>query len=304
MKRREFLGAVLSSAAMSGCRLPSLLGGRPQLRLGVISDIHVTTPESTDRFRRALAYFGDRGVDAVMVAGDLSDWGLRSGLQYVADAWRDVFPDDRGPDGRRVQKLFITGNHDHDGWWYGDMTLDMHIQGYSELDALSRAGMKECWESTFGEPYSEIRKREVNGFTFVSVEWRGREKTENDEETVAWLEAHASELAGPKPFFFFRHAPLIGTVSSSEGRPGSRLVTDALRKFPNCIALTGHTHWTLNDERSIWQEEFTAISIPSMSYTTLPKEYENGHASANGKCCFTNHSSRAGIFAVDTAERI
>ena len=284
MERREFLRTAFSAALLGGCRCPAWLRERPRLRLGVISDIHVTTPESTDRFRRALVYFRDRDVDAVMVAGDLSDWGLRSGFKYVADAWNDVYPGDRAPDGRRVQKLFITGNHDHDGWWYGDMTLDMHVQGYSEGDALARIGMKPCWEEAFGERYAEIRKREVNGFVFVSAEWRGREKPENDEETAKWLEEHAGELAGPKPFFFFRHAPLIGTVSSSEGRPGSRRLTDALRRFPNCIALTGHTHWTLNDERSIWQEEFTAISIPSLSYTSLPKGYENGQASADGTC--------------------
>ena len=284
MNRRDFVGAILSSALAGGCRLPPWQRERPRLRLGVISDIHVTTPESTDRFRRALACFRDSGVDAVMVAGDLSDWGLRSGLQYMADVWNDVFPGDRAPDGRPVRKLFVTGNHDFDGWWYGDMTLDMHVQGYSEREALSRAGMKPCWEEAFGEPYAEIRAREVNGFTFVSLEWQGSDRPTNDDAAVAWLEAHVSELAGPKPFFFFRHAPLAGTVSTSDGRPGTQRLTDALRKFPNCIAFTGHTHWTLNDERSIWQEEFTAISIPSMSYTSMPTGYENGSAPRNASC--------------------
>ena len=144
--RRGFLGGAAAFIGASGCRSLGLCGPKPELVFGVISDIHVTTPESTAAFRKALAYFRDRKVDAVVVAGDLSDWGLKSGLKYVADAWNSVFPGDRAPDGRKVEKLFCTGNHDYDGWWYGDMTLDMHVQGYFEDEALAKLGMKACWK--------------------------------------------------------------------------------------------------------------------------------------------------------------
>lgn len=282
MRRREFVGGLMALAGLTGCRAPWWYGEAPKLKLGVISDIHVTTPESTKEFRRALAYFRDRGADAVMVAGDLTDWGLKSGLKEVAAAWFDVFPDNRGANGEKVEKLFVTGNHDFDGWWYGDMTLDMHVQGYSEEEALPKLGMKKCWEEAFREPYEDIRKRTVKGYDFISSEWHVDGKENGDESVIKWLESHASELNGDKPFFIFRHSPYPGTVSSSVGRPGNMAITDALRKFSNCIALNGHTHWTLNDERSIWQEEFTAISIPSMSYTTIPKGYENGSDSRKG----------------------
>ena len=282
MRRREFIGGALSLGAFAGCRSWSLFGEAPKLKLGVISDIHVTTPESTAEFRRALAYFRGRGADAVLVAGDLSDWGLRSGFRYVADAWYDVFPDDRAPDGRKVEKLFVTGNHDFDGWNYGDMTLDMHVQGYSEDEALKKLGMGKCWEEAFHEPYAEIRKRTVKGFDFVSAEWSGYEKCENDQAIVDWFAAHAGEFADGKPFFFFRHAPFPNTVPCSDCESKTPVLTDALRKFPNCIAFSGHTHWTLNDERSIWQDEFTAMSIPSMSYTTIPKGYDNGSDTRKG----------------------
>ena len=86
LSRRGFLAAALASGAAGGCRSLGIFGPGPNLTFGVISDLHVTTPESTAAFRRALAYFRDRGVDAVVVTGDLSDWGLRSGLKYVADA--------------------------------------------------------------------------------------------------------------------------------------------------------------------------------------------------------------------------
>ena len=272
--RRDFLGGLAASLALGGCRSPWWYGERPALRFGVISDIHVTTPESTAEFRRALAYFRDRDVDAVLLAGDLSDWGLKSGLKYVADAWYDVFPDDRAPDGRKVEKLFVTGNHDYDGWWYGDMTLDMHVQGYCEDEATTRLGVQKCWEEAFREPFAEIRKRTVKGYTFVSSEWHVDGKEDGDESVAKWLAAHADELKGDMPFFYFRHSPIPATVACSPDKPSA--LTDALRKFPNAVSFNGHTHWTLNDERSIWQDEFTAISVPSMSYTTIPKGYDNG----------------------------
>ena len=83
--RRGFIAAALASGAAGGCRSLGIFGPEPDITFGVISDLHITTPESTATFRRALAYFRDRGVDAVVVSGDLSDWGLRSGFKYVAD---------------------------------------------------------------------------------------------------------------------------------------------------------------------------------------------------------------------------
>ena len=282
MNRREFVGGLAALAGLTGCRSPWWYGEAPKLKFGVISDIHVTTPESTEEFRRALAYFRDRGVDAVLVAGDLTDWGLKSGLKLVADTWYDVFPNDCGAHGEKVTKLFVTGNHDFDGWWYGDMTLDMHVQGYSEDEALSKLGMKACWEELFHEPYADIRKRTVKGYDFISSEWHVNGKENGDADMARWLDGHADELKGDKPFFVFRHSPYPNTVACSGGRPGGSVITDALRKFPNAVSFNGHTHWTLNDERAIWQEEFTAVSIPSMSYTTIPRDCENGSDSRKG----------------------
>ena len=38
-----------------------------------------------------------------------------------------------------------------------------------------------------------------------------------------------------------------------------------------------------HDMKKCWQGGFTALSVPSLSYTSLPKGYENGKAVRNGK---------------------
>lgn len=278
--RRGFLGALLASAAAGGCAGGGRwwFGQAPNLRFGVISDIHITTPESADRFRLALAHYRDLGADAVIVAGDLTDWGNLSSLEYMAEAWRDVFPDDRGADGGRVEKLFVTGNHDLDGWKYGDMTLDMHTQGYSEDEALSKLGIAECWRRTFGEPYDKMRIRTVKGYDFVSAQWSSGDNA----HIAGWLGENADRLKKTgRPFFFFRHCPVPGTEPRYAR---SDALTEAFRALPDAVVFTGHTHRSFFDERAIWQDGFTAVCVPSMSYTSIPKDYENGSGSRRGDC--------------------
>ena len=275
--RRGFLGGAMALMGVGGCRSLGIGGEKPNLVFGVISDVHVTTPESTEVFVRTLKYFRDRKVDAVMVAGDLTDWGLKSSYKYLADAWYSVFPNDRAPDGRKVEKLFCTGNHDYDGYWYGDMTLDMHVQGYSEDEALVKFGMKKCWEEAFNEPFAPVRRRTVKGYDFISAEWK-----EGKPWNVAadeWFAQNGKTLDPKKPFFFFTHYPLGGTTSCT--KPDAPTVK-ALKSMPNAVAFSGHCHWTLNDERSIWQGGYTAVAVPSLSYSSIPAGYENGGDSRKG----------------------
>ena len=283
IERRRFLKGVGACAAFGAPGIFTKSKERPDLTLGVISDTHIGTLASAVTLERTLSFFRDRKVDAVMICGDLSDWGLLSGLKYIAETWEKVFPRGKGAGGKPVQKLFCTGNHDYEGWWYGDMTVEMHALGYDEDEALVKLGMKKCWEEVFQEEFDAIRKRTVNGFDFISAEWTGYDKTPGYDKTAEWFKAHGGELDPSKPFFFYLHQPPAGTTSGSWEAKLARLVTDALSPFSNAVAFSGHTHWTLNDERSIWQGAYTAISVPSLSCTGVMDGYENGADVRNGK---------------------
>ena len=126
LSRRGFIGGFAALGAFAGCRSGFFAaeGERPLLRFGVVSDVHVRLAAGgkglaagydTETLEKTFAYFRDRGADAVMIAGDMADKGLLGELKAVADAWYRVFPDDCAPDGRKVERLFVFGNHDSFG---------------------------------------------------------------------------------------------------------------------------------------------------------------------------------------------
>ena len=129
LSRREFL--INGSAALGSLSVNRVFaaspgwkpGGRPNLVFGVVSDTHLRTARDgrsvdrnyTDRyFLAALQYFRRQNVDAVVHLGDMANNGQVEAMQFHADAWRKVFPKDRGIGGRKVERLFVTGNHDVD----------------------------------------------------------------------------------------------------------------------------------------------------------------------------------------------
>ena len=269
--RRAFIGSALAFASLAGCR--SILGGRetPRLCFGVVSDTHVTTRESCAMLERAFRYFKSRGADAVMIPGDLTDWGLTSSLEYVKATWDRVFA------GTDVVPLFCTGNHDFDGWAYGDMTMEMHANGYSEKEALTKLGLAAEWERVFGEEYAPIRVRTVKGYDFISAEW------DSFSRFPEWMVANGGRFKGERPFFYFQHPPAKGTTPDGAGWADKGAAFEALKGFPNAIAFTGHSHRPFYDERSIWQGEFTSVAVPSLSYASFPPGHENGEGDRSGK---------------------
>ena len=116
MTRREFVGAAALAAAGTGLKTMAAAAGAPNLRVGIMSDVHCHHPVAVSRFHRSLEVLRDEQVDAVLLAGDLFTTGTIKELEDVAGAWFDVFPDDRRPDGAKVERLFVTGNHDEVDW--------------------------------------------------------------------------------------------------------------------------------------------------------------------------------------------
>ena len=107
MTRKAFLNGALTFAAAKPWRMSAADGmskpialnvarpdKAPNLRFGVVSDVHVRTATGqygTEALFKAFAWFRDQGADGVVIAGDMADHGMIAQLQYVADAWEKAF---------------------------------------------------------------------------------------------------------------------------------------------------------------------------------------------------------------------
>jgi len=262
MNRREFLqrssviaGAVCLDAKAFAQTVSTL--GKPNLIIGVLSDIHIRDVASAETFVHALEYYRDLNIDGLILAGDLADWGLESQLQVVADSWYKVFPDDKLPSGAKVEKLFIYGNHDAEGYTWG--------RPDSATAQAQAIGLRkeEVWKTCFREDYAPIWIKSVKGYQFIGAHWNKG----NIPGLKQFLEAHATELSGSKPFFYIQHPHLKNTCNGpwAWGQDDGTS-TKIFSKYPNAIAFSGHSHSPLNDDRDLWQDSFTSIGTASLSY--------------------------------------
>ena len=307
LNRRAFLGKILASAgfvSLSGCRnlFAAPQGWKPagkaNLTFGVLSDLHVRLWKSGDKLdynydtktlRHALEYFKSRGVDAVMIAGDLADKGLTDELEAIAKEWFEVFPEGCG-----VEKIFVYGNHDLDGHSYGNYAAQCFKDEAVRKQHLLATDMKGNWERIMREPEAPVFMKTVKGYRFIGSQWDHHIECEGgDFGTLLkpFLEKHADELKGTKPFFYVQHAHLKDTVYGpwAWGHDDGG-ATAALSAFPNAVAFSGHSHFSETDERAIWQGAFTAVCCSSLRYTgcidclrgDVKPDYENGFAGAEG----------------------
>ena len=314
ISRRWFIGGAASFGAFGGCRLftgGGFASGAPNLRFGVVSDIHIafksapgeseTARNNELTFVRTLEWFRDQGVDGVVIAGDMADNGIISQLETVAEAWNRVFPGDRAPDGRKVERLFVYGNHDLGGLPYARGMF----KGKSDSEISAKIiypDPRGAWERAFHEAFEPIWEKEVKGYRFVGAHWwsqmgcRGRGETFNN-GIADWYAAHKGDFDPSRPFFHIQHPHPLNTCYGpwAWGRDAG-MSTKALSGFPNAVAFSGHSHYPLTDERSVWQGEFTSVGTSSLRYMAAAFEEFPGFGFANSR------SSGVGSREIDAAK--
>ena len=265
----------LCAVGFSGCQKePEPVVTTPLLRIGILSDIHVSQvtwgDQQHERFEKALLFFKNKGVDGVLIAGDLQentdlDTAIEN-IEEVTDIWFRVFPDNINDlTGEKVEPMFIYGNHDS-----------------SLVDA-------QYWPERLGE-YEASWIKEIKGYQFVGVHY-----TEEWSDLAAANASRAEVLSEDKPFFFTQHQPIKGTLfGCNEGLLGTGApMLDVLKKYENCVVFSGHTHIPLTDERSIWQSnskkaaQFTAVNCASINYAWIKS---TGNVDINGDADMMQHA--------------
>ena len=250
VSRRAFIGGA--SAAIAAPRLLAFRAGTvPEasgVTLGVISDTHVTGPESAAELARAFRFFAARKVDGVVHCGDITDLGYRAQLDVFLDVWRREMP----PDTPLVAALGNRDLSDTAKFPAERREAERHLLMLSDPAAALRK---------LGESSAErIRVRRIKGVAVVAADWR------HEGELEAFMLAHP-ELRDPKaPLVTVQHPHPAGTVFNAAA--GSWMADDGratcyLRLFPRAWSFSGHSHFPFTAPFGHWHGDFTAAAAGS-----------------------------------------
>ena len=266
LTRREFVGGMIASGSAAAFPHCAFASAQPNLRFGVASDIHIGgKPDAAERAEKVLRWFASENVDAVLCPGDIAHSGNIRELEAFADVWHKVF---RG-NGKQVELMIATGNHDVDAWggrWNGFTEEKMLAERFNYKDNLEKT-----WRRLFNQKWELIWRREVKGYTFIGSQWSSLKPP-----IEGYFKAHAAELRGAKPFFYCQHEHPKGTCHGkySMGDDCGESVR-ALSSFPNAVAFTGHSHCAISDERTVWQGAFTSIGAGCLHEGAGGFNYDN-----------------------------
>lgn len=223
----------------------------PLLRVGITGDIQ-GYPFAYDwgmhNLEKAFRLLAPKKPDVLIMDGDLSDCGDSAAFPYYQAMVERFFPD------KRPVPAVCAGNHD-----YGRDNPSAHAD-------LCRA---------VGQSPVNPGHIVVNGYDFIMVSDRvtGRDGSQHyTEEVLARLEEELKTAVArdpEKPVFVITHFPPSGTMAGSHGAEGSEDLRRLFNRYPSVFSISGHTHYPLEDERSIWQGEFTAIQTSSLSYACM-----------------------------------
>ncbi len=263
ISRRGFLHSITavfaSAAARRLCAEAQL--NEPLLRFGVLSDTHLETTDDPETLGRVFRYLCGRNVDAVVISGDITERGLNDEVDFLMRIWSGAFPGCCSADGRRVEKVFVWGNHDYaDASYMRKMPRDE----YDAMVAKSVLGDKVAAWRRIGEGdfTGETFAKKIKGFSFVGTHWK------HENETAAWLRMHP-EVDTSRLFFYVQHPHPPGTVFSKAGRRKFPGIREDLKAYPNCFSISGHSHMSISDDMALWQGDFTAMGTGSTKYVSF-----------------------------------
>lgn len=269
LSRRDFFGGLLSTACVAWTRRTcGAQAGEPLLRFGFASDTHLAFGDDPRQLGRVFDWFHDRNVDAVVLSGDITEGGFDDEIDFLMEIWNTAFPQGVAADGRTVERFWVWGNHDYKDASYmrnlppARKAEDLRISMFAHKDAT--------WRKMFGEPFpGEVFHKTIRGFSFVGAHWG------HEDETGAYLKAHAKDIDTSKLFFHVQHPHPPRTVYSP-GQTDKSILRNDLSRHSNCFSLSGHGHESAAYESALWQGAFTALGGSSTKSPGALTPRENG----------------------------
>ncbi len=185
-------------------------------------------------------------LDAVLIAGDMTDDGRKDQFCAVRSSVYSCLKDG-------TEFLGITAKN-HDGY------------------KMSRKEVHDYCGALFGGT-SDFHAV-IGGYHFIGLSASENDEVHYDDGQIAWLRTQLEEATAEdplRPVFVMHHEHVANTVYGSSDFEGWGMsyFTDVLDDFPQVVDFSGHSHYPLNDPRSVWQGDFTAVGTGALYYTEL-----------------------------------
>lgn len=232
----------------------------PAFRFVICSDVHMEGVGTSGyyRLKNTIDYSLDfasndenyNKVDAFFIAGDITNKGSKEEF----DAFKEIY--DYAAD--KGLNILCTVAKGHDSITMGKKSLEY----YKSLTGQ---------ETDF--------HRVIGGYHFIGISTSRMKKHYNSHFQKMWLKKELDKAVKDtpdKPVFLMHHEHIKYTVYGSydEDGWGKILFADMLKNYPNVVDFSGHSHYPVNDPRSVWQNEYTAIGTGSLKYTELTVDGE------------------------------
>ena len=243
---------------------------KPVLRFAVCSDVHLSKqddgPRNAEKFRKLFSVAYDfaaksdyKNLDAVLVAGDMTDSGKKEEYEIYRDITKECIKEG-------TELLTVMGNHEHIE--YRDTsTPEKAIEVFKEYVS------------------DEVDFHKViGGYHFIGVSYDASGKEEFKTKTE-WLKTEldkAVEDTGDMPIFVMQHPHPALTVYGSVNWANMDIRV-VLKDYPQVVDFSGHSHYAPNDPRSIHQSTFTAVGAGGIKGTMGNISYISGDEYGDGE---------------------
>ncbi|MEO2076237.1 MAG: metallophosphoesterase [Bacillus sp. (in: firmicutes)] len=240
----------------------------PNIQLAVISDTHVSTKnqDAANKFDAALKDLNSVAseYDVLAVGGDMTDHGLTK--EY--DLFNTILKENMN---QTADTFFVMGNHE---WMEKKVNRSSKV---TDAQLITRFMEKMNVSGLYYDQW-------IEGYHFITIAGEKSESTmlatyknEDDADSAyisdkqfKWLEETLPlHSDNNKPIFVFFHQPITGTVYGSQWGAGleDQKILALLKKYPQVILFSGHSHYPLNDPSSIIQDGITMVNTSAVAYT-------------------------------------
>ena len=235
-----------------------------------------TVFRNKEYFRAALPFLvrqTSHGLDALVMPGDLTN----NGFKQEIDTLLKYYLEEPAINGKPF--IYCSGNHDIFSENEGAFTQKMKA-------VFDGTGAYNADRGDWGA--NDSRHSVVGGIHFIQVNVNNYEWSNGvyADDVKQWLDDElkaATEDTPGKPVFVLSHLAIKNTVTGSDfyapTTPDMVWACDYIKpildKYPQAVLLSGHTHFSMNSERSILQDKFTMINMGVIHYMITDYGYWN-----------------------------